>query len=148
MTETTPGLEQPGTEQPATDETTDDPAEEKPDREAAKYRRRLRETEAERDRLTEALGVYRRRDAEQAAEAAGLLRGADLFDLGTDLADLLAEDGTVDTGKVNAAAAALLEERPHWRAPKPSLDLGIGSPVTTKGTSWQDVIQGGRVKGR
>ena len=113
--------------------------------EAAKYRRRLRETEAERDSLTTALDAYRRRDVEQAAEAAGLARGGDLFDAGTQLVDLLAEDGTVDTDKVQEAAEALLVQRPHWatRPPSVDLDLGVrGAPVTRDGKSWADVLKG------
>ena len=55
---------------------TEDKPTETPNREAAKYRRQLREVETERDRLTETLTTYRRREAEQYAEAAGMARGA------------------------------------------------------------------------
>jgi len=116
----------------------------KPGAEAAKYRRRLRETEAERDSLSTALDTYRRRDAEQAAEAAGLARGGDLFDAGNQLADLLADDGTVDVEKVTAAAVEVLAQRPHWGASTPSLDLGPRGRAEAGGPSWGDVLKAAR----
>ncbi len=113
----------------------------KPGAEAAKYRRRLRETEAERDSLSTALDTYRRRDAEQVAEAAGLANGGDLFDAGNQLGDLLADDGTIDVEKVKAAAAEVLARRPHWGAPTPSLDLGPRGRPEARGPSWGDVLK-------
>ncbi len=119
-------------------------SDDKPSNEAAKYRRRLRETEAQRDTLTATLDTYRRRDAEQAAEAAGLARGGDLFDAGNQLADLLADDGTVDEEKVTAAAAEVLAQRPHWGAPTPNLDLGPRGRAEAGGPSWGDVLKAAR----
>jgi hypothetical protein len=57
--------------------------------------------------LTATLDAYRRRDVEQAAEAAGMARGGDLFDAGHKLDDLLGDDGTVDAAKVAATAASV-----------------------------------------
>lgn len=110
-------------------------------REAAKYRRQLRDAEAERDRLAETVTRYQRAEAEQYAEAAGMVRGADLFDLGADLASMLAEDGTVDAEKVAATAAALLADRPHWRRPPTDFDLGPRSRPPAPGPSWGDVLR-------
>jgi len=84
----------------------------KPGAEAAKYRRRLRETEAERDSLSTALDTYRRPD-----------------------------DGTIDVEKVKAAAAEVLARRPHWGAPTPSLDLGPRGRPEARGPSWGDVLK-------
>ncbi len=125
-----------------TTETTET-VERKPDPEAAKYRRRLRETEAQRDALTATLDVYRRRDVELAAEAAGLSRGADLFDAGVNLTDMLGEDGTVDVERVQASVAAVLEARPHWRAAPVQYDIGIkGATATPTDSTWATLLKG------
>ena len=73
-------------------------------REAAKYRRRLRAVEAERDELTQRLEAMQRSEVERQA-AAAQLRPAALWSAAT-LPDLLNEDGTVDADKVDAAIAA------------------------------------------
>lgn len=112
-----------------------------PNREAAKYRRQLREAEAERDQLRETVTGYRRAEVEKHAEAAGMVRGADLFDLGADLGELLAEDGTVDPEKVTAAATAVLADRPHWRRPPTDFDLGARPLSPAGGPTWAEVIR-------
>lgn len=71
-------------------------------REAAKYRRQLREVEAERDGLLTQLEGMRRTQAERLAGAQGLTAAA-LWGSGTELCDLLAEDGTVDPQAVQGA---------------------------------------------
>ena len=76
-------------------------------REAAKYRRRLRETEQERDRLTAQVEALQRSEIERAA-AAEQIKPAALWSV-TELADLLAEDGTVDADKLTAGIQAARE---------------------------------------
>lgn len=76
--------------------------------EAAKYRRRLRETEAERDALTTRLEALQRTMVEQYAadqieKPAGLWAHAQL-------ADLLDDDGNVDRQKVIDASKTAREE--------------------------------------
>jgi hypothetical protein len=113
--------------------------------EAARYRTRLRESEAARDTLTATLDGYRRRDVVQAAEAAGMARGGDLFDAGQELSAMLADDGTVDAAKVAAAAAVVLAERPHWAVrppPRPKVDDAQGRQSPPQSSSWQKVISG------
>jgi hypothetical protein len=80
-----------------------------PGREAAKYRRRLREAETERDRLSERIESLQRAEVERLATAAGL-RPAALWASGPELADLVADDGTVDASKVSAAIGAAREQ--------------------------------------
>ncbi|TDL01542.1 hypothetical protein EI067_00375 [Mycobacterium paragordonae] len=80
-----------------------------PGREAAKYRRRLREAETERDRLSERIESLQRAEIERLATAAGL-RPAALWASGPELADLVADDGTVDASKVSAAIGATREQ--------------------------------------
>src|SRR4051794_9932789 len=106
----------PGSETSAKPETTGQPApnEETPSssetgsREAAKYRKRLREAEGERDHLSTQLDAMRGREAERLAGEAGLADPADLWRDGLDLDVLLGEDGTVDPAKVAAAGEDLL----------------------------------------
>ena len=73
-------------------------------REAAKYRRRLRAVEAERDQLAQRLEAMQRAEVDRQAEAAQL-KPAALWSA-AQLADLLNEDGTVDTDKVDTAIQA------------------------------------------
>lgn len=85
-------------------------------KEAAGYRRRLRDAEAERDQLRTALDAYRRTEAENLA-AQRLASGSDLWAAGVELGALLGDDGALDPAKVETAVAATLAQRPHWRRP-------------------------------
>lgn len=85
--------------------------------EAAKYRVRLREAEAERDQLAARLADAQRQNANhQVAQ-----RFADPGDFWstTELADVLGEDGGIDGEKLSEAMDAALESKPHWRKPAP-----------------------------
>ena len=79
-----------------------------PNHEAAKYRRRLREAERERDELRGRLDVYLARDVEQVA--AGFLDSPALLwaDGKASAGDFLDDKGVVDRAKVKAAAEAIL----------------------------------------
>ena len=79
-----------------------------PGREAAKYRRRLRDAEAERDALKATVESLQRAEVDRLATGADL-RPAALWASGPELADLLADDGTVDQVKVAAAISAARE---------------------------------------
>jgi hypothetical protein len=137
-----PVAAEPDTAAPAADDTADS------GKEAAKYRRRLRETEAERDTLTERLTTLQRSEAERLA-AAALTDGADLWREGTELADLLDDDGNIDPDKVTAAATSVSHAHPHWRKREPAAPPA--STVTSNGKigpgpgpeprSWTDVLQ-------
>lgn len=91
-----------------------------PGREAAKYRRRLRDVEAERDALKATVESLQRAEVDRLAAGADL-RPAALWASGPELADLLGDDGTVDQGKVAAAIAAARET------------LGIAPPPPPRG---------------
>ena len=82
---------------------------ESPNKEAAKYRRRLRAAEQERDELRTRLDVYLARDVEQVAS--GFLDAPALLwaDGQTSAADFLDEKGSVDRAKVKTASEAILE---------------------------------------
>jgi hypothetical protein len=103
------------------------PEPEGPTREAAKYRRRLRETEAERDALRERVENYERRDAEGIARDLGAAVPADLWTL-VGLDDLRGDSGELDEELVRQRVGAILTERPTWRRPAPDLGQGPRQP--------------------
>ena len=94
-------------------------------REAAGYRTRLRDTEAERDALRARVERHERADVERLAEAAGFAQPSDVFMFAQDLEQLRADGGELDPGRVAELAARVLTERPGLR--KPGLDFGSGS---------------------
>ncbi|WP_133054976.1 hypothetical protein [Mycolicibacter nonchromogenicus] len=108
-----------------------------PNKEAAAYRRRLRDTEAERDQLASRLA-----DAQRAivtsTVAQRLQDPADFWST-TELADVLGDDGGVDAEKVSAAIKAVLDSRPHWAKRAPATEST--SSVTANG-----LIEGGRTQ--
>ncbi|MCP9272775.1 hypothetical protein [Mycolicibacterium arenosum] len=78
-------------------------------REAAKYRRRLRDAEAERDTLRTRLETLQRTEAERLA-GRHLAKGAALWVGGTELAELLDANGDVDPAKVTERAQHVRDE--------------------------------------
>lgn len=85
-----------------------------PNQEAAAYRVKLREAEAERDRLAGVVAGMQRAAVEELAEKAGIKPKA-LWLSGVDLADLLVAEGedgagTIDRTKVDAAITTAREE--------------------------------------
>ena len=114
-----------------------------PNAEAAKYRTRLRESEAAHELDRGQLEKYQRRDAERLAT--DLSRPADLWLGGTELADVLTDDGDVDPVAVAATMAKVLEGRPGLSnqrpAPRPDPSQGArGGP--SGGNDWQAVLRG------
>jgi len=132
-----------------TDTASEDSAAGKARREAAKYRTRLREVEGERDQLAGQLHNLQRAAAVAAAQGPGRLAdGGDLFrDDHVQLADLVADDGTVDIDRVAAAAAAVLGRSPHWRhtTPRPTgrpVEALQLNPHGDPAAGWSDVLRG------
>lgn len=95
-------------------------------KEAAKYRTRLRDAEAERDTLTAQLDAARRHIVTQAAD---LGNAAPLLFEGTDVGEFFTDDGTLDAEKVAAAAREVRETYGLPRAPKPDPNQGRTVPV-------------------
>ncbi|BBY36322.1 hypothetical protein MMAN_04560 [Mycobacterium mantenii] len=77
-------------------------------REAAKWRTKLRDTEAERDALATRLEAMQRASIDNHVTSLGL-KPAAVWAVGANLADLLDENGMPDVKKVEAAAAAAQE---------------------------------------
>jgi len=121
-------------------ETADDAAARKARSGARRLRERLHSAETERDRLAGLVAGYRRRDAETAAEQAGLASGGDLWAGGVDVDDLLDETGRVDPDRVTEAVKAITTERPHWRRrPAGSADQGARGTAPSTPT-WHDLL--------
>lgn len=81
--------------------------------EAARYRRRLRDTEAERDALKSRLEVLQRGEVERLISDR-FADPADIWRDGATLESLLTDDGNIDPMKVNTLATGLLETHRHW----------------------------------
>ncbi|MEE2855401.1 MAG: hypothetical protein VX424_22430 [Actinomycetota bacterium] len=125
----------------------DDSPDASPNSEAARWRRQLREVEAERDALTERVQGYMRRECE--SMVSDLLDvPADLFEIGqVDVTAFYDEDGTLNEGELRAAAGALLDMRPRLGKPRPEgprwQNFGQHSPPPPpRGSSWGDVLKG------
>lgn len=112
--------------------------------EAARYRVRLRETQAELSTVRDLLGTYQRAAAE-AALAEHLAQPADLFDVGkVDLADHIDDAGQVNAVTLVAAAQELLNTRPGLKVEqtgprdwgqygeRPPAPVGWGSVIGTR----------------
>lgn len=123
-----------------------EPAErESPNREAARYRTRLREVEGERDAL--AARVQRLQRAAVARLVGDRLAVPDdLLAFGLALEDLLTEDGEVDAELVNSAVFDLLTRRPGLAVVPDKArfpDLGGGRRGTTPASApgWADLVR-------
>lgn len=132
----------------ASDDSNDRAEPDGPGREAAKYRRRLREVEAEREQLGERLAAYQRAAVEQLA-GERLAVAADIFDVGrVHLADLVNEDGQVNADAVTAAVGELLASRPGLGKQRqvpvgfPSSGQGATNAAPSGRVDWGDVLRG------
>lgn len=114
-------------------------------REAAKYRKALRATEAERDGLRDKVTSFERAEVERAA-AQHFTDPADLWTAGVDIDELRGADGSVDAAKVAAKVAEVLAAHPHWQrarrghVPARGLKSGASGSGDTTGTSWSSAF--------
>ncbi|MDQ3104104.1 MAG: hypothetical protein M3Q87_02575, partial [Actinomycetota bacterium] len=97
---------------------------------------------ADRDRLRGLLDDRQRSDVEALA-AQRLRDGTDLWTT-VDLADVLDDNGEVDSAKVTEAVEQLAAAKPHYAAPRPSFDLGNRGGPVDKGDTFADVLRGRR----
>lgn len=109
----------------------------------ANVRGKLRETEAERDKLAEAVTGFRRQAFAEAAKAARVQDSAvdDVLNA-VSLEAVLAEDGTIDAGKVSEAVGALRKSHPHYFKQASSFSAQGGAPGGDGlDASWSDVLR-------
>jgi hypothetical protein len=119
-------------------------------REAAKWRKQLRDTEAQLAATNDRLAALQRGEVVRLA-AEHLADGADIFRDGLDVSALLDDDGHLDHAKVVEAAQATLAAHPHW-SPRPpvvkrnpaSVGAGLRSGATgtdhRPGVSWAGLL--------
>jgi hypothetical protein len=108
-------------------------------REAASYRRRLRETETERDDLRTRLERYERAEVERFASDAGLQVASDVWQFGAQLDALRTEDGAIDAEAVSGLVGEIVKDRPGLQA-RPEGDLGIGRGAAAAGTRIEQPV--------
>lgn len=110
--------------------------------EAAKWRVRFREAEAEVEALKSRVADMQAAEVSRLATGPGRLHdGQDLL-LAAKLTDLLDEDGAVNEEAVTEAVQALTERKPHLARPAYDSGVGIGEKGTPSGATWADVIAG------
>jgi hypothetical protein len=121
--------------------------------EAAKWRVRCRELEAEKAQLTARIDAMHTATIETIA-ATKLAQPGDLLALGaTDLASLRGDDGELDAERVSRAVDALLTLRPGLAVlPEqelpPTFDGGVRtSPARASGPTYSDVLSGRAARG-
>lgn len=124
------------------DEAEQDAEDEGGNREAARYRRRLREAEAERDGLSEQLSALQAQVAESIAESEARIRPSALWASGATVAGLVAEDGTVDREAVLAACNAAVSTLGLARTPKPDPNQGRDAAPPQSGDQMAAAIAG------
>lgn len=106
---------------------------------AAKYRTRLREAEAERDAINEKYANLLRGTIEAEARLKHHTPGAALWDAGTNPADLLADDGYLDPVKLRDACNAA---RARYGIGRPAESPGQGlSTTAAPETTWRDALR-------
>lgn len=123
----------------ATEATADQTAPEgKAGHEAAKYRTRLRETEAQRDQLADQVTALRRAAVEDRLKS-HRVPAAGFWAAGVELDELMDDDGNLDDEKIKAAADNAVEslglERARVPAPYSPKEGNVTNPRPSK--SWE-----------
>jgi hypothetical protein len=110
--------------------------------EAAKYRRRLRDAEAQRDTLATRVQTYQRREVEALAQGKLAVPG-DVFAIGQlSLEDAYDPSGELRADVVETAIDELLRNRPGLAVPRDRRNWGQGGgrPPVEGGATWGDVL--------
>lgn len=118
----------------------EDTAEPDSNKEAAKYRRKLREAEKQRDELAARVEALQRAQAEGLLAASGVKPQA-VFAV-AELADLLGDDGTIDADKLTAAVETAREKFGIAKPTKGNLVPGVGSQPNRvpKADAWREAF--------
>lgn len=108
--------------------------------EAAKWRKQFREAEQQRDQLAAQVAALQRQQVEATIGLSGV-KPAALWAV-TDLADLLGEDGTIDTDKVAAAIDKARDELGVQTISKGNYVPGVGTMPTAlpKTNQWSEAF--------
>ncbi|WP_026820177.1 hypothetical protein [Arthrobacter castelli] len=113
----------------------------------ATYRTKLRDTEAERDKLSETVGGYQKSAFSDFAKSQRVLDSAvDDVAGSLDVSELLDESGQVDQEKATAALEELKQSKPHYFQ-RPPMQTGTdrvggsGEGNVKPEASWGDVLR-------
>lgn len=115
--------------------------------EAAKYRKQLRETEAERDTLTGTVETLQRQLIAQNMPRANKMTAEALWTAGYQASEFFTETGEIDAAKLEASTRAVHE---RFGVPFRNVDPVPGSGqrdpdgMNWDGPSWGDAIKNGR----
>ena len=109
-------------------------------REAAKYRRRLRETEKERDALHATVEALQRAAVESVAQGT-LSKPAGLWAAGVELADVLDEHGQPDPEKITAAARSAADSLGLARPLRNHVAREGATPAPVHRTRFEDALR-------
>jgi len=118
-------------------------------RDEAAVRSRLKDAEAERDKLATTVQGFQGDALWSHAKDAGVVESARAdLERAVPLADVLGDDGLVDAGKVSAAVQGLRETHRHYFTPPSArsggdLSGGTGEVPAATQASWGDVIGAG-----
>lgn len=113
-----------------------------PNKEAAKYRRRLRETETERDELRATVESLQRQIVDDTVSRTGVPSKA--FWSATELATLLDDNGTVNREAVTQTAENVRQEYSIARLPAPNPAQGSsasGPPKPSAQDEWKQAFR-------
>ena len=115
--------------------------------EAAKYRHKLRDTEKQLAAMTERVQAMQRSEVERLATSK-LTDPGDIWRDGAQLADVLDDDGNIDSGKVDGLIDNLVKSHAHWAAAKPQpprqragLTSGATKPADHRQATWADALR-------
>lgn len=110
-------------------------------REAASWRKKLRDAEQVIEGKDSRLAGYEKADVERLA-AARMNDPNDLW-LSTSLDEMRDDDGSIDEAKIAAEIERVLAEKPHWRKqPDANLHQGnVGETVDPPGPSFGQVLK-------
>ena len=125
----------------ATDAEPDEEPKSKAGKEAARYRTQLRDTEAKLAVLQARIEGHQTADAERVA-ATVLADPGDLWLMGTSLADVLDEDGEVDSVLVEQKAREIVARRPGLAPPHVDMGQGRRGDRSPGATTWSTVLKG------
>jgi hypothetical protein len=107
--------------------------------EAARWRVKLRESEADRSVLDARLEASQRSLAEHYA-ARFLTDPSDLWAAGTRVESMMNLDGDIDAGLVKLACQQIRERHPHWGVPATSPDRDQGMKGGAPPPTWGDMF--------
>lgn len=128
-----------GDVEPAPELEPDTGTEQTPNREAAKYRRQLRDTEKALTAAQEAVTTAQRALVEHLAQQVGRIRPDALWASGVELPNLLDEAGNVDPSKVTEAADEAAARLGLSRRPKPDPSQGRSDSGPTQ-SAWEQAF--------